>query len=541
MKNFQKTGALALALLLAGGAVAPTAVVQAAETQDTEVTLEQAKENALKKLKEIGQEEAFKKQVEDAKTIDEVNKIVAEAEEKSKEPKGYATKEEAEKAAEDSKDEVNIFATVAKDEKDGKWYYLVGPAEITEEEVLEGYIKKEDAEKAAKEDKELEGKEYEIVRGKNGRFITKLKEKEEENNEVGYLTKENAEVAAKEALESDLVNIDYEVVERDGRFFYELKISEKEEEPKEENLEEIKAKAVEEIKGLENLNHDESQREKLIELVKDATTKEDVEKILNDARNVKPGEVDTPIPETDLGEYKEKAIETIKGLKLTAEKKKDYIAEVNKANDKQRVDAVVNTAKKDAEETPKVDFAKLEKAIINGDKAHKDKKATVKQSKHLEKLLADAVKVVGETESVTQEEADKLADEINELVKEINSNKVNLGGEQVQKSVDKKELSNLIVEADKIIKDLEKGTVEQRDNLTRLLNEGRQVRDNDEATQEEVNKAAKNLKDAIDEINGVSKDEKAAGNAKTGVTGIATVAGVLAAATASFAANKKRR
>ena len=183
----------------------------------------------------------------------------------------------------------------------------------------------------------------------------------------------------------------------------------------------------------------------------------------------------------------------------------------------------------------------MEKAIINGDKAHKDKKATVKQSKHLEKLLADAAKVVGETESVTQEEADKLADEINELVKEINSNKVNLGGEQVQKSVDKKELSNLIVEADKIIKDLEKGTVEQRDNLTRLLNEGRQVRDNDEATQEEVNKAAKNLKDAIDEINGVKENEKAAGNAKTGVTGIATVAGVLAAATASFAANKKRR
>ena len=173
---------------------------------------------------------------------------------------GYATKEEAETAAEKAikKDGINKSYEV-KLGADGKYYYVLSleekTAEVTPEnnetEIVEGnendgYVTEAEAKAAAEEALKNDSinKSYNVVMGADGRYyyvlspVEKSEKADAENNETeivegnendGYATEAEAKAAAEKALENDKINKSYKVaMSANGRYYYVLSPIEKE-------------------------------------------------------------------------------------------------------------------------------------------------------------------------------------------------------------------------------------------------------------------------------------------------------------------------
>ncbi|MSB11690.1 albumin-binding GA domain-containing protein [Finegoldia sp. BIOML-A1] len=239
-------------------------------------------------------------------------------------------------------------------------------------ELKDGYATYEEAEAAAKEALKNDdvNNAYEIVQGADGRYYYVLKievadeeEPGEDTPEVqeGYATYEEAEAAAKEALKEDKVNNAYEVVQgADGRYYYVLKIEDKEDEqPGEEPgenpgitidewlLKNAKEDAIKELKeaGISS--------DIYFDAINKAKTVEGVEALKNEilkAHAEKPGEnPGITIDEWLLKNAKEAAIKELKEAGITAE----YLFNlINKAKTVEGVESLKNEILKAHAETP---------------------------------------------------------------------------------------------------------------------------------------------------------------------------------------------
>jgi albumin-binding protein len=112
-------------------------------------------------------------------------------------------------------------------------------------------------------------------------------------------------------------------------------------------------------------------------------------------------------------------------------------------------------------------------------------------------------------------------------------------------AVNKENLNKAIVDAEILIKD-GKGTKEQRETLQRAIDNARIVRDKANVTQSELDREEKAIRDIMNDILGVNKQTEnsavaSESSVKTGVAGVSGIAGVLAATTAGYALNKKRK
>nr|AAA67503.1 protein L [Finegoldia magna]prf//2015385A protein L [Finegoldia magna] len=239
-------------------------------------------------------------------------------------------------------------------------------------ELKDGYATYEEAEAAAKEALKNDdvNNAYEIVQGADGRYYYVLKievadeeEPGEDTPEVqeGYATYEEAEAAAKEALKEDKVNNAYEVVQgADGRYYYVLKIEDKEDEqPGEEPgenpgitidewlLKNAKEDAIKELKeaGISS--------DIYFDAINKAKTVEGVEALKNEilkAHAEKPGEnPGITIDEWLLKNAKEAAIKELKEAGITAE----YLFNlINKAKTVEGVESLKNEILKAHAEKP---------------------------------------------------------------------------------------------------------------------------------------------------------------------------------------------
>ena len=131
-----------------------------------------------------------------------------------------------------------------------------------------------------------------------------------------------------------------------------------------------------------------------------------------------------------------------------------------------------------------------------------------------------------DNEDSTQEEVNKATEELDKAIAEI------------YKTADKSELEKMIKTADEVLTDVDKGSVEDRQALMDSLEKARNVNTNDNASQEEVDKATKELKEAILKVD--PENKIAAQNAKTGVIGLASVGVLLATATGAYIYNTKK-
>lgn len=127
--------------------------------------------------------------------------------------------------------------------------------------------------------------------------------------------------------------------------------------------------------------------------------------------------------------------------------------------------------------------------------------------------------------------------------------------EEIVTTLDVEGLKSAISAADEKITDKKEYTEESIELLNSKLVVAQETLDKvvneEEVTQEEVDQAASELQDATNELVEVEKEEVVttetekkedtapAENAKTGIAGIATVGGVLAAAGIAYVANKK--
>ena len=174
----------------------------------------------------------------------------------------------------------------------------------------------------------------------------------------------------------------------------------------------------------------------------------------------------------------------------------------------------------------KVDKSKLEEAISKADYILKDvEKGTVEKRDVLSNKLLDARRIK-DNEDSTQEEVNKATEELDKAIAEI------------YKTADKSELEKMIKAADEVLTDVDKGSVEDRQALMDSLEKARNVNANDNASQEEVDEATKELKEAILKVD--PENKIAAQNAKTGVIGLASVGVLLATATGAYIYNTKK-
>ena len=330
----------------------------------------------------------------------------------------------------------------------------------------------------------------------------------------------------------------------------------------EDTLAAYKESAIEKINALEKLPEDV--KSEFVAEVEKATSEKEVDDVVAKAEA---WEAPSDDEDKALEEAKVAAKSTIDSLEyLKDERKASYKTKIDLAKTVKEVEDIV----KKAETANKnygpegLNFDKLTQSIIDGSIAIGVKeKGTSEQREQLREYLAQAtIYQLAETEDVTQEKVDDLAQKISTLVSEMkissakNNDKGNVDtGKQTgngngnvvtttqtnQVAVNKSELIKAITDADSILKDVNKGTTEQRDKLTAALNEARLVRDDSKATQQQVDDATKKLKEVIDEINGkTTQNAQASQNAKTGIAGIAGISGVLASATAAYAVNKRK-
>ena len=176
------------------------------------------------------------------KGLIDLDSVVNDAKERQSDVVLYEKEEEAKEAAEKALEENDAFEryNLFEDEETGKFYYVLSNEDLdgAEEEnpvEEEGYATKEEAEKAAKEalDKNSSFKGYDVYEDEEtGRWFFTLKgaeatEEEDEDpvEEEGYATKEEAEKAAKEALDKNSSFKGYDVYEDEetGRWFFTLK------------------------------------------------------------------------------------------------------------------------------------------------------------------------------------------------------------------------------------------------------------------------------------------------------------------------------
>ena len=117
---------------------------------------------------------------------------------------------------------------------------------VVENTAIEGYATREDAVKAAEEALKADeiNNAYEVSEN-NGKWSFRLfikdtntqpeEEPEEkevvENNEVGYSTEDKARAAAEEALKADEINNAYDISENNGKWFFKLFIKEVDTQP----------------------------------------------------------------------------------------------------------------------------------------------------------------------------------------------------------------------------------------------------------------------------------------------------------------------
>ena len=249
-------------------------------------------------------------------------------------------------------------------------------------ELKDGYATYEEAEAAAKEALKNDdvNNAYEIVQGADGRYYYVLKievadeeEPGEDTPEVqeGYATYEEAEAAAKEALKEDKVNNAYEVVQgADGRYYYVLKIEDKEDEQPGENpgitidewlLKNAKEDAIKELKeaGItSDIYFDAINKAKTVEGVeslKNEILKAHAEKPDQPEEPEKPEDPEKPenpgitIDEWLLKNAKEDAIKELKEAGITSD---IYFDAINKAKTVEGVESLKNEILKAHAEKP---------------------------------------------------------------------------------------------------------------------------------------------------------------------------------------------
>ena len=253
-------------------------------------------------------------------------------------------------------------------------------------ELKDGYATYEEAEAAAKEALKNDdvNNAYEIVQGADGRYYYVLKievadeeEPGEDTPEVqeGYATYEEAEAAAKEALKEDKVNNAYEVVQgADGRYYYVLKIEDKEDEQPGEKpgenpgitidewlLKNAKEDAIKELKeaGItSDIYFDAINKAKTVEGVESlkneilkahAETPEDPEEPEKPEDPEKPEKPEDPDAEEALKKAKEAAIKELKEAGITSD---IYFDAINKAKTVEGVESLKNEILKAHAEKP---------------------------------------------------------------------------------------------------------------------------------------------------------------------------------------------
>lgn len=190
---------------------------------DTEQEAKKAAEKALTANKNYNSYEII---AENGKYTYKLKKV-NEPDVKPTDPKVYETEKEAKDAAIKAlkgNEEYNFYKISKTDE--GKYTYdLLNSEDIFNSE--------EEAKKAAK--KALEGNKdynaYDIITTEYGRFTYKLKKEEKPQINTTdpklYNTKQEAEEAAKDALKNNKAYNSYEIIEKDGKYYYVLTNKEK--------------------------------------------------------------------------------------------------------------------------------------------------------------------------------------------------------------------------------------------------------------------------------------------------------------------------
>lgn len=213
----------------------------------------------------------------------------------------------------------------------------------------------------------------------------------------------------------------------------------------------------------------------------------------------------------EIKKYRESKITEINVLMIPKESKDKYIQEIKTADTKEKIDEVYN--------------------------------ASIKEVSIIENLKEDKIAEINKL-NLSDKDKEFYITQIKNAVSESDMNKaVDSAKDEVLREEKKKEVEG--VKQNKKLQDLKDEKIKQIESLNNLSDKEKKEytdRIKNAETEDEVNKIYNNA-ERTNNINYKMevKDTVADGDVKTGVTGISSVASILAAAAMAYTANKKKK